>query len=82
MACHSGVWQVSEEASDIQTERNAMYRTIIGVKTGTCMRAVRHKVGVAMGTQLLRANIVSPMLRNYILFTPEKILTHGVYKAL
>ena len=30
---HSQIWQMGNEASEIQTELNAIYRTILGVKT-------------------------------------------------
>ena len=77
---HSEIWQMGKEASEIQTELNAIHRTIIGVETRTCMSAVRHELGV--NTQLLRANIASLKFRNHIWSTPESRLTHRVYKAL
>ena len=67
---HSEIWQMDKEASEIQMELNAIHRTILGVKTSTCMSAVRHELGVK--TQLLRANIASLKLRKSHFFDPRE----------
>ena len=36
---HSEIWQMGKEASNIQTELNAIRRTALGVETSTCMSA-------------------------------------------
>ena len=73
---HSEIWQMGKEASEIQTELNALNRTILDVETSTRMSAVRHELGVK--AQLLRANIASLNFPKSHFSTPENRLSHRV----
>ena len=56
---HSEIWRMGKEASEIQTEMNAIHRTILGVETSTCMSVVRHELGVKLNCFVLILQVSS-----------------------
>ena len=59
------IWQMGQEASEIQTEMNAIHRTILGAESRTCTSAVRHELGCA--SQLVRSKEAALRFRNNVL---------------
>lgn len=77
----SEVWQMKETVVDLQTEMNAVHRTMIGAEAHTSTTAVRHEVGCA--SQRVRADAAALRFRNNILSLKEsEHVARQLYRAL